>query len=409
MLKNSSMVAYRAGFMLAVLLGVMATTALAQTPPGAVPVGPMFAYPELEIATRRDNNIALQPDSTRKSDTIWYVRPAVRLEAKQGVNAFNMGYRGEYGRYDSQTNFKFNNHDFFASGDMTFDERNNLKLGVQYQDRVDPPGTLNIIQTPTPNKWHQPSVTALYTYGAQDAEGKLELKGGYLDKKYVNNRFATSGLDHSEADYGGTFLWRIQPRTYATFNVSQTQYDYKESTSTLNSTNTFAMVGLRWDATAATSGQFSVGSVTKKFADEGRAAGRKHLTDTSWVGNIAWKPVSYSGFDFSTQYRPVDSTGLGDYMINETNQVLWTHAWTDRVTSKMLASYSTDKFANAPVAAAGGVDRNDTTKSGGLRLTYDMRRWLKLGADYLHSERSSNDVNFNYKREQIMLFVAGTL
>lgn len=395
--------------MLQVLVGAMATTAMAQTPPGAMPVGPMFAYPELEIAANRDSNIALQPDATRKSGTIWYVRPAVRLEAKQGVNAFNLSYRGEYGRYDSQTNFNFNNHEVGATGDMTFDERNNLKLGLQYQDRVDPPGTLNIAQTPTPNKYHQPTFTALYTYGAQDAAGKLELKGGFLDKEYVNNRFATSGLDHSETDYGATFLWRIKPRTYATFNVKQTQYDYKESISTLNSTNTFALVGLRWDATAATSGQIAVGRVTKKFEDAGQAAGRKDLTDTSWEGSIAWKPVSYSSIDFSTQYRPVDSTGLGNYTINETYQAVWTHAWTSRITSKMLASYSSDKFASAPVAAIGGVDRSDTTKSGGLRLTYDMRRWLKLGADYLHSERSSNDVNFDYKREQIMLFVAGTL
>ena len=409
MQKDSSLFARRAGLILQVLLGGVATTAMAQTPPGAMPVGPMFAYPELEVAARRDSNIALLPDATRKADTIWYVRPSVRLEAKQGVNTLNVGYRGEYGRYDSQTNFNFNNHDFTASGDVTLNERNNLKVGVQYQDRVDPPGTLNIAQTPTPNKWHQPSGTVLYTYGAQDADGKLELKGGYLDKKYVNNRFATAGLDHTEADYGGTFLWRIQPKTYATFNVKQTAYDYKESTSTLDSTNTFALIGLRWEATAATSGQFAIGGVKKKFEDAGHAAGRRDLSGTSWEGNIAWKPVSYSGIDFSTQHKPVDSTGLGNYMINETHQAVWTHAWNSQITSKLLGSYSTDKFSSAPVAAAAGADRNDTTKSVGLRLTYEMRRWLKLGADYLHSERSSNDTNFDYKRDQIMLFVAGTL
>jgi len=414
MKKSCPRAASHVGFTL--MLGAMATTALAQTPPGAVPVGPMFAYPELELAIKRDTNIALSPDtstsaaiSTRKADTIWYVRPGLRLEAKQGENAFNVAYRGEYGRYDSQTNFNFNNHDFSATGDLTLDERNKLRVGLQYVDRVDPPGTLNIVQTPTPNKYHQPMVSGFYTYGAQDAQGKLELSGSYLDKKYVNNRFATFGLDHTEADYGGTLLWRLQPKTYATFNLRQTKYNYADPTITLDSTNTFALIGVRWEATAATSGRFAIGSLNKKFDDAGHAAGRQDFTGTSWEGNITWKPVEYSGVDFNTQRKTNDSTGLGNYMINQTHQISWNHALTSRVSSKLMGSYSNDKFINAPVAAAGNTDRKDDTYNAGLRLTYEMRRWLKLGADYLYTKRNSNDDNFDYKRNQIMFFVSGTL
>ena len=408
MFNKNSLVAHRAGFMFQVLLGAMATAAMAQTPPGAMPVGPMFAYPELEIAVKRDTNTALLPDATRKADTIWYVRPAVRLEAKQGVNTYNLSYRGEFGRYDSLSNFNFNNHDVAGSGDMTFDERNNLKLGLLYQDRVDPPGTLNIAQTNTPNKWHQPSLSALYTFGAEDAAGKLELKGGYLDKKYINNRDLTAGLDHTEADYGATFLWRLQPRTYATFNLRQTAYDYSQNTLVSNSTNTFALIGLRWDATAATTGRIAVGGAKKKFDDTGHASGRKDDSEGSWEGSITWKPVDYSVFNFDSVRRPNDSTGLGAFMLNETHQVSWAHAWTSRVNSKLMGSYSTDKFKQ-DTSAPGGTERSDKTYNAGLRLTYDMRRWLKLGADYLHSKRDSNVDGFNYKREQFMLFVSGTL
>ena len=38
-----------------------------------------------------------------------------------------------------------------------------------------------------------------------------------------------------------------------------------------------------------------------------------------------------------------------------------------------------------------------------------MRRWLKLGADYIYTTRDSNDTNFDYKRNQLMFFVSGTL
>jgi len=38
-----------------------------------------------------------------------------------------------------------------------------------------------------------------------------------------------------------------------------------------------------------------------------------------------------------------------------------------------------------------------------------MRRWLKLGADYVYTTRDSNDANFDYKSNQLMFFVSGTL
>ena len=370
----------------------------------------MFAYPELEVAVKRDSNIAIVPDPLRKADTIWYLRPALRLEAKQGVNLYDVTYRGEYGRYDSQKTDNFNNHDLAARANMTFDARNNLKLGLQYQDKVDPRGTLNLAATPTPNEYRQSSGTGLYTYGAEDAKGKLELQGGYYDKRYLNNRdLGTAALDHTRTDYGGTFLWRVMPKSYATFNLRQSIFDYKEATSTLDSKNTYAFVGIRWEATAATSGRFALGNVTKKFDAAGQDAGRKDLSGLGWEGGITWKPLTYSSVDFLTQRMPVDSTGLGNFTINQAYQVLWTHAWSSRVSSNLTGSYSNDKFNNAPVAAAGGADREDTTKSVGLRLSYAMRRWLKMGAEYIYTLRDSNDNNFDYKRNQLMLFVSGTL
>lgn len=410
MLTTNSLVTRRALSKFGFLLSALAANAMAQSPPGSIPVGPMFAYPEIEVAAKRDSNIALVPDATRKADTIWYLRPAIRLEAKQGVNIYTLSYRGEYGRFDSQTTDDFENHDFGARADMTLDARNNLKLGLQYQDRVDPRGTLNLAATPTPNQWRQPSVTGLYTYGAEDARGKLELQGGYLDKRYVNNRdLGTAALDNNQTDYGATFLWRLMPKTYATFNLRQTVFDYKAATSTYDSTNTYALIGLRWEATAATSGKFSVGNLTKKFDGAGRAAGRQDESQLAWEGGISWKPLRYSSVDYNTQRLVNDATGLGDFIVNQTHQVLWTHAWNSRFSSNLSGSYMSDKFARAPIAAIGGADRNDTTKSVGLKLSYSMQRWLKIGAHYNYTLRDSNDNTSDYKRNELMLLFSATL
>ena len=404
--RTDSFVTRRAVSRFGFLLTALAANAMAQSPPGSVPVGPMFAYPELEVAARRDSNIALVPDAQRKADTIWYVRPSVRLEAKKGDNVYDLTYRGEYGRFDSQTTDNFENHDLLGRANLNIDARNKVQLGLQYQDKVDPRGTLNLAATPTPNHYRQSGASALYTYGAQDAQGKLELNGDYTDKRYINNRdLGTALLDNNSTSYGGTFLWRVMPKTYATFNLSQTVFDYSESTVTLDSTNTSAFIGLRWEATAATSGKFQIGSLKKKF-DIG---GRPDFSGTSWQGGINWKPLRYSSIDFNTTRTANESTGLGNFTVNEMYQVKWTHAWTSRISSDLSGSYATDDFNNAPVAAAGGADRKDTTKNAGLKINYGVQRWLKFGAEYLYTTRDSNDNNSDYKRNQVMLFLSATL
>jgi hypothetical protein len=100
---------------------------------------------------------------------------------------------------------------------------------------------------------------------------------------------------------------------------------------------------------------------------------------------------------------------LGSTTLNQTHQLTWTHAWSSRVTSNVIASYVDDKFQNAPIAAAGGANRHDRTASGGLRMTYEFRRWMRFGAEFLRSARDSNDPNFDYTRNQLMFLVSATL
>jgi hypothetical protein len=389
------------------LLGTASLSAFGQTPPGAIPIGPMMAYPEIEVGIKRDSNIALQPDATKRADTITSIKPGVRLEAKQGANVYDIGYRGEYLRYNQQTTDNIENHDFSANANMTFDARNNLKLRLTYSERFDPRGSLNFIVTPTPNEYHQSGFSGLYTYGAEDAQGRLELQGGYTTKSYVSNRAVTAPLDQDRTDMGGTFLWRVQPKTYATFTLRQSDYHYTNPGSTLDSKDLFYLVGARWDATAATSGRFSVGRQTKKFESPGTNAGRGNFSGTAWEGGVNWKPLSYSSVDFSTKRATTDSTGLGDFGVNQANQAVWTHAWTSSISSILTGGYTTDRFSRSAIAGVG--ERSDKTTTVGLRVNYAIQRWLKAGAEYVNTDRNSNDNTADYKRNTLMFFLAATL
>jgi len=166
----------------------VASPAVAQSPPGSFKAGPGYVYPEIEFAVKRDDNIAMQPEVGRVADTIIYVRPAFRVEARGGVQNYDAGYRGEYASYRNVTDYNYDDHEVFAGGDWTLDARHNFKLKGQYLDKIDPPGSTNQPLTPVPSEYHQPILTGFYAYGAQDAAGKLELQASSYSKTYVNNR-----------------------------------------------------------------------------------------------------------------------------------------------------------------------------------------------------------------------------
>ena len=53
--------------------------------PSGVPVGPMVAYPEVDLTFKSNDNIYSQPASgTRKSSNITVIAPKIKLQAKDG-------------------------------------------------------------------------------------------------------------------------------------------------------------------------------------------------------------------------------------------------------------------------------------------------------------------------------------
>jgi hypothetical protein len=391
----------------AAALAAAGPIAMAQSPPGSFEAGPGYVYPEIELAVQRDDNIALQPDATRVSDTISYARPSFRVEAKSGVQNYDAGYRGEYARYNSVTSDNHDDHEVFAGGDWTPDARSNFRLKGQYLDKVDPRGVLPVV-TPTPNEYRQRMLTGFYAYGAQDAAGKLELQAGGYSKTYLSDQPQIKTLDHSRTELGASLLLRVLPKTYATLSTRQYRYDYTEAGSTKDSQETFLFAGLRWNVSAVTSGRINFGSQTKKFESASGAATTEY-SGGAWEGGLTWKPLFYSSVDLVTQKRTGEATGVGDFVVNQTHLLTWTHAWGSRVTTILTTAYSKDRYFGAGAAVAGGQNREDSVGTGGIRVLYAVQRWLKFGADYAVSTRNSNDDNFDYRRNQFMLLANFTL
>ena len=374
-----------------------AAQSTASSPPGAIPLGPINAYPSVGLALKHDDNLYSTPNNTT-SGSSKILTPAVRFEAKQGANTYSVVVSSTLARYADATADNFSNYAVNGLADLDLTARFRARLKADHIDAHDPRGSTNNAISAVPDRYRENYLGGIVSYGAQGAKGRVDFELGQLTRRYYNNRETTFASDRDNSDVGATFFWRIAPKTSLLLQAKHTEIDYASSVSTLDSTENSLLGGVTWEATAKTTGLFKMGMVRKSFDDSTLGSS----TQASWAGAIKWSPRTYSTVDFNLARTPAESTGgVGNYIDKTTTGALWTHQWTPRITTGARAAYTTDIYK--------GIDREDNLQNYGLKATYSMRRWLNFGADYVHTFRDSNDNNFDYKQNTIMLFISATL
>lgn len=392
----------------AVTLAVLAGAAQAQIRPsyqypsdsagkGAVPLGgtPFYITPYAGLAVGRDDNIFLASTNERSSSH-WLFSPGLTLDARTGSTVFQMKYQGQVGRYAQSDDDNYVDHASRAVFDMAFDRRNFLRLGLDYVRAHDPRGSTDRPVAGRPDIYRQVGPNATYAFGAPGAAGRIEIYGGEVDKRYLNNRETTRLSDRELRELGGAFYWRIAPRTYALAEARYTDIAYREPTSTASAEERRYYGGISWEASAATTGTLKVGRFERSFD-----SGGEDFSSTSWEGSIAWTPRTYSKVDFFTGRQSNESTGLGRFILSTIAGVSWNHAWGPAFSTGVELRYQKDQYQ--------GFSRTDETKNLGLKAGYRFRRWLTLGAEFSHSTRESNEPTFEYDKNLYLLTATASM
>ena len=372
--------------------------AVTTAPPGGFPVGPLTVYPGVNLAIGHDDNLFLRPTNA-KSSSYTVLSPYVRTEIKTGPHKFDLMLRVDDGRYHSSPADNYTDYSLGGNGDLVFSGRAGLKLRAEFRHGHDARGATDAPVSTTPDQYDNTSIDGVFRYGAPGARGRLELNAGAFARRYTNNRTTTEASDRDTAALGGTFFWRVMPRTELLVQLGHSDINYKQSTSTQDSTEDRILVGVKWEATAKTSGTAKFGHQNKKFD----SAARQDYSGSSWDVGVRWSPLTYSVLDFTSSKQPGESTGVGDVVVGKLYGVTWSHAWSSRLRTQALASYREDTFTDTAPA------RVDDTTSFGLKVAYDFRRWLRFGAELTHTERDSTGANLNYKRNLLLFTVGATL
>ena len=116
---------------------------------------------------------------------------------------------------------------------------------------------------------------------------------------------------------------------------------------------------------------------------------------------VRWLPRTYSTVDVVAQYAPSDSTGTGIFTVDKSVGARWEHYWKSYFLTRVLASYVKSDFQE--------VSRNDRISRVSFGAYFDIRSWLRLGAELSHENRNSTDGTFDFSRNVVLFTIGGTL
>ena len=361
---------------------------------GFIRAEPFFIYPYLGVGIGYNDNLTgVSEDRIRSGFAV--VSPRVRVDAKSGADTYSLTFDGNFGKYFSSSANDFTEAILVARSSNQFTARADLDANAFYIVNQDPGGSVDRAFTGTPDRWRGGGAFATFGYGAQSAQGRFELDAGVTDKQYTNNREVTEAFDVSTWRATGRFFYRVAPNTRLLAEIGYTAYDYKSSP--FDSDEQRILLGATWDITALTSGTVKLGYITKKFRQDGIEG---YYGPTGEI-SIRWQPRSYSTVEVVGLYAPADSTGTGVFTIDTSLGARWEHYWSRYFLTRVFATYVNSVLE--------GASRTDHIGNVGIGAFYDVRSWLRVGANYSFDNRNSNVPGFSFSRNVILLTIAGTL
>ncbi|BBB25475.1 outer membrane beta-barrel protein [Amphritea japonica] len=383
----------------------LSSSAFSAIEPASYDMGPVSIIPTLSIQTGYDDNIFSSSSSEVDSQKT-IISPKVQMIAEDGFNAYRVSYSLNQGIYDSSADDNYTDHNLGLDAHLEFDARNTLDLNATYSKNHEERGT-GITESgsvgaglSSPLKYDTKSVSFSYTYGADNAAGKLVFSGKYDDKEYQNFRSITDERDNEQTTLSAAFYYKIQPKTSLLFEIRNQDLNYKvDPTTSLDSETRRYYVGATWEGTAKTTGTIKLGQVNKDFS----ASSRSDFSGSSWEAALKWEPLTYSVLDFATSQSEKESSGAGDFIDSKALRLTWSHDWNDQTQTVLSSGYTNDDYQGA----TGG--RQDDITDASIKLNYDMRRWLSFGIGYAYQNTDSNTANIPFSRNTYQISVTGSL
>jgi len=392
---------------IAILIIFIPITSIAEDGAASVKVGPGLLSPGIDLKVLHDDNL-LNAETAELETFGFIVSPHAAYEISDNIKKFVVDWSLEAGFYedDRADSDEYVDNTVRAGFEYQPTDRFFAAINGEYKDTRDPRGTgaaegdasalLEI-----PDEWHSYGIEGSLGVGAASAKMRVEGDVGHISKDYDTNTATTFVRDRDDIFGAARLFYRIAPKTSLLLEGRVINYDYEATAPgavALNSDVYRVLAGVTWEATFKSTGSIKAGYIKKNFDASGRTDG----DDYTWEVSIEWRPRTYSTVNISSSRDFQETNGAGDF-IKSDNLISfdWTHDWLEHVKSVVNFSYTENSFDPSV--------RKDELLNAGVRLEYQMRRWLSLGAGYRYDERDSSEDAFDYERNVFEITVRITL
>lgn len=378
--------------------------------PAPINVGGVEVAPTLKLLHKYDDNIFSQ-DSDEVDSWVTTITPTIQAKADNGQGSYTMLYQLDGGVYSNSSDDNFLDHRFGLDGEWELNHRNTIGANFELNNLHEERGTGfsqggNALNLSSPDEYRETVLSGDYTLGGIKSKGRLISEFEYYDKRYTNHRATTNTRDRDQIKIKETFLWSLTGKTELLIEGSYTDIDYKNDPAslpnaqdTLDSSRLKLLTGVNWKATGKTEGEIKFGYANKSFDD----SDRDDFNGLSWDVKIQWAPKEYSKLTFNSGTSQEEANGSGDFIDTSKVGLAWNHEWNDRFNTGLNFSYTKEDYE-------GDINnQEDDSYVYGIRLNYEMRRWLSLGSSFRFEERSSNVEDQDYKRNIIALHIEASL
>lgn len=347
-------------------------------------LGPARVFPGFEFTIKQDNNILQQHDD-ELSSFIMLWNPQVKLAGKKQSYLYDLTLETEIGRYLSSA--ADNYEDMLISAETLWQLTRRAEVGLQgqYLKEHDDRGTTDRVDIGIPYRWHSSHLEGRFNYGRPSARARIETHISKTLKRY--DEFSLGDID--QTDIVARFIYRTTPKIRLLFETSHSLIDYQAFNSTQDNRVNQYLIGATWYATSKTTGKAKVGYSIKNFT----AAERENFAGISWELGMRWTPATRTTVDMTTRRYASDTTGIGDYLLNQEVSLSWTQLWKPRLSTTIGFTLAKQEFGSQ----IGSIPRTDDISGLNLSASYDWRKWLtlKLGLNFIQRDSSIDENDFN--------------
>lgn len=352
-------------------------------------------YAGIDASYTHRSNVRREPPADEESDTAYIISPRAGYMRTFGRHSAEVGVTSRFTRFEDFSEEDSENYTLSGLTNLDISRILDLDLHGSFTDTAEARGGsgTRINQGLVPDQVEITGYGGVFTLGRPASRIQIELGADWSQWRYQNNQQEFRDRDNERVH--GRVYYNISPRTSVFAGAGLTDVDFIRQGTRIDSEEFAYEVGGRWDATARTTGQVSVGRTEKDFDDPTL----EDATTTTLAGRLSWdaRPRTTLNLYGSRQFEETTSA-TDSFYVSELVGVSVDQSFGARWNAFAYYNMTNDDFESG---------REDEISDYGLGLDYSLRRWLSIGAQYSVVERDSNIPGNDFTDKVLSLFING--